>query len=140
MPENDQTLTVAREWVAKAENDLRTAAHTLNLGDECPTDTVCFHAQQCVEKYLKAYLSWKGVDFPKTHDIERLVGLVPRAAQPDLTEEEQAVLTDYATAARYPGWGQIPLRQARRAVAIARRTRKQMRLLLPAKTLNRPST
>ena len=32
------------------------AVHTLKLGADGPTDTVCFHAQQCIEKYLKALL------------------------------------------------------------------------------------
>lgn len=50
----DRTGLVAAEWVAKAEEDLKTAAHTLKLGRSCPTATVCFHAQQSVEKYLKA--------------------------------------------------------------------------------------
>ena len=41
MPEREDVLTVVREWVLKAENDLKNAAHTLLLGKECPTDTVC---------------------------------------------------------------------------------------------------
>lgn len=48
MPEREKVLAVVREWMVKAENDLTTAAHTLELGDDCPTDTVCFHTQQCV--------------------------------------------------------------------------------------------
>jgi HEPN domain-containing protein len=40
---------VARQWLEKADNDLKTAQHTLTLGDDCPFDTVCFHAQQCVD-------------------------------------------------------------------------------------------
>jgi len=50
MPDRNKVLTVISEWVIKAENDLTTAAHTLKLGGDCPTDTVCFHAQQCVDK------------------------------------------------------------------------------------------
>ncbi len=49
MNENDRVLWVVREWVQKAENDLKNAANTLKMGEDCPTDTVCFHAQQCVE-------------------------------------------------------------------------------------------
>jgi HEPN domain-containing protein len=64
--------------VAEAENDLKNAAHTLKLGRACPTDTVCFHAQQRAEKYLKAYLVWKHVPFRKTHAIKELVELMPR--------------------------------------------------------------
>lgn len=56
MREHERAFTVVREWVAKAENDLKNATHTLRLGTDCPTDNVCFHTQQCVEKYLKALL------------------------------------------------------------------------------------
>ncbi|MSU80013.1 MAG: HEPN domain-containing protein [Gemmataceae bacterium] len=55
MPDPDDIALVAREWIIKADNDLKNAAHTLKLGEEGPTDTVCFHCQQCVEKYLKAF-------------------------------------------------------------------------------------
>lgn len=61
---------MARGWVRKAESDLIMASHTLKLGTDCPTDTVCFHAQQTVEKYLKALLVVRNIVFPKTHDIE----------------------------------------------------------------------
>lgn len=130
MPEREDVLTVVREWVLKAENDLKNAAHTLLLGKECPTDTVCFHAQQCAEKYVKALLVLDGVPFPKTHDLERLVSLVPSATRPSLTLAEQFLLTEYATGARYPGWGEISLTEARRAVTIARRVRREARRIL----------
>jgi len=52
MRNRDDAVTVARE--RKAENDFKTAAHTLKLGKNCPSDTVCSHAQQCAEKYVKA--------------------------------------------------------------------------------------
>ncbi len=45
----------------------------IKLAEESPTDTVCFHAQQCVEKYLKAVLVSEAIDFPKTHDLEELM-------------------------------------------------------------------
>jgi len=93
MPEREKVLLVVRGWLAKAENDLKTAAHTLKLGADCPTDAVCFHAQQTVEKYLKALLVLRGIDFPKTHDIEELTGLVAPADRPDISEDEQARLT-----------------------------------------------
>jgi HEPN domain-containing protein len=137
MPGPDEVLNLVREWVTKADNDLLTAAHTIRLGEECPTDTVCYHAQQCVEKYLKAVLVLAGVDFPKTHDLERLSALVPPDACPRLSAEEQAGLTEYATGARYPGWGEIPLAEARRALALARRVRREVRQGLPRKVLLR---
>ena len=137
MPDRERVLSVVGEWTIKADNDLKTAAHTLKLGAECPTDTVCYHAQQCVEKYLKAFLVFKGIDFPKTHDLERLVALVPARHRPNLTHEEQGRLTEYATGARYPGWGEVPMAEARRAVAVARRVREEIRSALPDAVLRR---
>ena len=132
MPETDETLVVVREWVEKAENDLKNAAHTLEMGDDAPTDTICFHAQQCVEKYLKAFLVTRGTDFPKTHEITKIMALLPEGSRPDLAAEDQERLTDYATVTRYPGgYAAITLAEAERAVEIARRVRDEVRGLLP---------
>jgi hypothetical protein len=43
MPDAESVALVAAEWVARAEDDLKNAAHTLKLGRTCPTGTVCFH-------------------------------------------------------------------------------------------------
>lgn len=137
MPDPEKLALVVSEWVTKAENDLTTAQHCLKLGAECPTDTVCFHAQQVVEKYLKALLTFRETPFPKTHNIRELMELLPARIQVGLSQDEQDVLTDYATAARYPGWGDIPLAEARKAVRIARRGRKEVRKLLPRAGLRR---
>lgn len=136
MLEMDPILHVVRQWVQKAENDLTTASHTLKLGKQTPTDTVCFHAQQCVEKYLKALLVAQEIDFARTHHINALLALIPPRLRPDLTVEEQALLTDYAVSTRYPGdYEEIPLDQAKRAVRIARRVRTQVRRYLPKASL-----
>jgi hypothetical protein len=63
--------------VQKAENDLTAAGHELKLDKHCPTDTVCFHTRQCIEKYSKSLLVWSRVDFPKTHDLNALARLLP---------------------------------------------------------------
>lgn len=139
-PDREKRLLVCREWLLKADNDLTNAAHTLKLGTSCPTDTVCFHAQQCVEKYLKAVLVLEGIDFPKTHDLETLLSLIPAESRPDLSDDEQGRLTEYATTARYPGWEELSLAAARKAVAMARRVRKSVRRGLPRKALRRPRT
>ena len=120
MPEIDKVLKVVSEWVLKADNDLKTGFYTLEMDDECPTDTVCFHAQQCVEKYLKALLVLKSIPFPKTHNIEELIGLLPEDSRPKLADRDQDRLTEYASVTRYPGdYEPILLAEARRAVRIA---------------------
>ena len=105
-----EAIRVIQEWVQKAENDLIAAAHILKMGERCPTDTVCFHAQQCAEKYVKALLINHERDFPKTHNLRVLLALLPASARPDLTSEEQHLLSGYATATRYQGdYEAIPL-------------------------------
>jgi HEPN domain-containing protein len=137
MPDPEKVAAVVSEWVVKAENDLKSAAYILRLGRECPTDVVCFHSQQVAEKYLKALLTAYGIPFPKTHNIRKLVEMLPAGTQLSLSEDEQDELTDYATGARYPGWGEISLTDSRRALAIARRLRRDIRKLLPKEALRR---
>ena len=60
---------------AYADEDLSLARHGLTLESEVPYRLIAYHAQQCAEKYLKAYLVSRGVDFPYTHNIARLVEL-----------------------------------------------------------------
>lgn len=135
MQSGEPTLAVVREWLAKAENDLLTATHTLKLGRRCPTDTVCFHAQQCAEKYLKALLVLRGIDFPKTDDLEVLAARLRSGSSLGLSPDEFARLKRYATVTRYPGAEAISLSEARRAVAAARRMRKAVRALLPGRAV-----
>jgi HEPN domain-containing protein len=140
MSGDDAVVAVIREWVEKAENDLANAAFTLRMGADCPTDTVCFHAQQCVEKYLKALLVLKGAGVPRTHDLRVLMKLLPAALRPDLDVSQQDRLTEYATVARYPGdYEPLPLSEARAAVRLARRIRQSARRLLPRAALRRRS-
>jgi HEPN domain-containing protein len=136
MPNPDHAAVVAKEWIAKAESDLQNAAHTLKLGADGPTDTVCFHAQQCVEKYVKAFLVALEIAFPKTHDIETLVGLMPKHARVSLTVEQQRRLTDYATVMRYPGpYKPVTLSEAKEAVRLARQTKREITRLLKSHPL-----
>ena len=136
MHENKGIFIVAREWISKAENDLKTSSYLLKMSKDCPLDAVCFHAQQCVEKYIKAFLVIKSIDFPKTHDIERLVSMLPGNIWLKLSIEEQRRLTDYATVTRYPGdYESIQLYEAKHSLTLARRVRKEIRELLPKEVI-----
>ena len=61
---------LARGWFLKGDSDLSTAA--LVASSAGPYDTACFHAQQAAEKYLKGFLSFAGLAFPLTHNLEEL--------------------------------------------------------------------
>jgi HEPN domain-containing protein len=123
-----EILVVVRQYVDKAESDLITATHTLRLRTNCPTDAVCFHAQQCVEKYLKSLLVLNSIEFGRTHHISQLMTLLPGAIRPSITPDEQDRLTEYAVITRYPGdYEPISREEARQAVRLARRVRNQVR-------------
>ena len=62
----------ARKWILKAESDLKIAKDELTMENPV-TDAICFHAQQCAEKYLKAYLVYNNKEIRKTHDIAELI-------------------------------------------------------------------
>ncbi len=66
---------LAKEWLNKADEDFRVAER--ELAAEPPAfGAVCFHAQQAVEKGMKALLVDLDVDFPRTHDLKFLLNLI----------------------------------------------------------------
>lgn len=109
--------TAVRRWLIKADHDLITAKTTLST-DPPVTDTPCFHAQQCVEKCLKAFLVFADIHVEKTHYLPRLVELC-RGVDSSFQElvDTGAQLTDYAVQDRYPDiWREIPIDEATDAV------------------------
>lgn len=128
MSEPPEPESFTAQWVERAEHDLTNAEHTLELEDDCPFDTVAFHAQQCAEKYLKAWLVENDVDFARTHDLVILVGLAREAGLTEIDASEIAPLNRYAVESRFPGeWDPITLEDATEAVEIARRVRASIR-------------
>ena len=61
------------EWVSKAEGDFLTAGRELRARKAPNYDAVCFHAQQCAEKYLKAVLQENDKHIPKIHNLIELM-------------------------------------------------------------------
>jgi HEPN domain-containing protein len=120
-----------KAWVGKAENDFKNIAATLASTDPA-WGTVCFHAQQAAEKYLKAYLVWKGRIPPRTHDLGLLLRLVK-----DFEESLGAMatdcdfLTDYAVEARYPDLIEPDEASGRASLAAAERIRLVIASQLP---------
>ena len=139
MKSGENALAVARSWIQKAANDLVAAAHLLKLGARAPTDVVCFHAQQVAEKHLKALLAFRGLDFPKTHDLDALARRLPNGLRSRLRAIDLAELTRHATVTRYPGAESVSLAAAKRALAAARRVRATVRDNLPKAAMRHPS-
>jgi HEPN domain-containing protein len=92
------------EWVAKAEGDFAVMERESQIETHPNYDAVCFHAQQCAEKYLKARLCEAGAVFGKTHDLVALLEQILEE-EPGWEEfrEDLAYLSDFAVTFRYPG-------------------------------------
>lgn len=131
-PLEDARTELVREWLRKADADLRLAEHILPDAGEF-ANAVAFHCQQAVEKYLKALLTWGQVDFPKSHDLERLLELVG-PFEPELVESvaDVIILTPFGVELRYPGdRPDASADFARRAVELAAMVRDEVGRRLP---------
>ncbi len=92
------------EWIEKASADLATAGREMRARKDPNYDAVCFHAQQCVEKLLKAALTETGRDFSRTHDLNHLLDLVlPTHPLWEAFRSGFQELVAYAVEYRYPG-------------------------------------
>ena len=118
-----------REWVRKAEADYL-AANRLRRGSALLHDVVCFHCQQCAEKYLKTLLEELGLPVPRTHILVALLPLlVPHHASLRSFRRGLDFLTRFAIDTRYPG-DRASKRQATAAWRWAGQVRKAVRALL----------
>jgi HEPN domain-containing protein len=98
----DQIRELVSEWLRKADLDLLTVDR---LCSEDPfRDVVVFHAQQAAEKYLKALLTRHQIEFPKTHELRRLLQLLA-GAEPRLAASLADIkwLEPFGVEVRYPG-------------------------------------
>ena len=121
---------LARGWLRKAESDLD-AARTILAGPG-PYDTACFHAQQAIEKCLKAVLGWCGEPIPRTHNLEDLAeqacGVVSGLG---LDVEELSKITPFAVELRYDAEFWPDRETAVEAIAAAERVRARVLATLP---------
>jgi len=101
---NDKQKAFAWEWYKKAIQDIKTAEILLEYEEEdTPYDSVCFHCQQAVEKFIKGYLVVADIPFPKTHNLADLMVLCASADEVFLDYIATAeTLTPYAVDIRYP--------------------------------------
>jgi HEPN domain-containing protein len=90
----------AQALLNKASNDLVAARATLSTRQAL--DTVCFHAQQAVEKSLKAILAFHEVEYPWRHDLGELLELAkPLASELVPYADHILRMTPYAVEVRY---------------------------------------
>lgn len=92
-----------QDWLRHARSNLKLAESGGKLKDVLRED-LCFNAQQAAEKALKAVCIHRGIDFPKTHSLVRVMDILESGglSLPDEIKEAD-ILTQYAVQARYPG-------------------------------------
>ena len=91
------------EWIEKAEEDYN-SAKWLQESPNPVHNSICFHLQQCIEKYLKAWLQEAKIPFTKTHDLEELLKLItPTMSAWNLWQPDFKIITTYAVESRYLG-------------------------------------
>jgi len=117
---------VVLRWLKKAESDFK-SAELLLKANKVITDSICFHCQQAIEKYFKAFLTDKEIRFGKIHDLRTLYELCVGEDKDfeRFDKEKMADLTYYAVDLRYPDEFYIPTpKEAQDAYKIASEVKK----------------
>ena len=117
-----------KEWLAKAEGDFGAAQSLMRVRKNPNYDAVCFHAQQCIEKLMKAVLIRRKVVPPRMHDLVHLSQLIHRSINAWSWESsELRELSQGAVVLRYPGLSATKVK-ALNAMRICRSLRKALYL------------
>ena len=95
---------IIKEWTDKADGDFNSALREYRARNFPNYDAAGFHAQQCIEKYMKAFLQMHEIQFRKIHDLSALMELcLPVFPELELEKELLAYLNQFAVNYRYPG-------------------------------------
>jgi len=129
MPHRKSHPGSPEDWLSHARSDLALA--DITPPEHVMLEALCFHAQQAVEKALKALLISRNIPFPRTHNIGTLVDLVSDTISIPKQVEEASVLTDYAVITRYPTDTEaVEMDEYKQAVDLARTVLDWVRLIL----------
>lgn len=125
---------LVEEWVYKAEEDFEAATFLERKKGKPVPDVICFHAQQCIEKYLKAYLTKNAIEPPEIHDLLRLNRLcIEIDKEFEEISEKLDILNAYAVNFRYPG-EEATIEEAKEALENAKSVRHCIRRKMGTKS------
>jgi len=125
MNASPEQYALAKKWLAYAEGDLQ-SAKVLSAGTGVPERNVCYLAQQCAEKSLKALLIFWGIEISRTHDLDALLRKFPAEQREKFTEFDLSWLSEWNVEGRYPGdWPEATTDDARQAVELAEAIHKR---------------
>lgn len=125
-----------KEWLKQAKDELGMAKYLLK-GEYYKGS--CYHAQQSIEKFIKAGLLARGWELERIHSIERLLSLSHDFGISVSISDDDATFIDSIYRGRYPAEaGLLPLGEpsrsdAKRALIIADKTCTEIQVLLRTK-------
>ena len=91
-----------KDWIEKADHDLGTAI-VINQHIPDYSDTLVFHCQQAVEKYIKCLLEKNVIKFKRSHDLRYLLDLLDEVIPIDEELYEKIMkLNAFSVEIRYP--------------------------------------
>ena len=109
-----------RNWLFRANEDIAVIESLSSTNIEFYTSTICFHSQQAVEKFLKAFLIFHDVDFPKTHDLDYLI-LECQKIDNSFMDIDLKSLSDFGVSIRYPDDFYVPeVKETREYIEISK--------------------
>ncbi len=127
----DDLKDYIQKWLFRADEDIAVIDHISKPDPAAYASSICFHAQQAVEKYLKAYLAYSSVDFPKTHDVDFLLSECQKVKSGELDGIDLKSLADFGVSIRYPDDFYIPdISETRYYMNIARDIKKIVKALI----------
>ena len=135
--EQDCMNPLTLEWIERAEED-DDMAQLARRSSPPFHNSICFHAQQCIEKYLKAWLQEANLPMPKTHNLEELLALIlPTLPAWSQWQPDFEIISEYVVESRYPG-DSATAADTQHAIEICKAVRQAVRtsLKLPTYTAN----
>jgi HEPN domain-containing protein len=113
-----------KQWFSVADDDLKSAEYLATMHYPRPEGIICFHCQQSAEKYLKGFLFQNNVEFPKIHDLIKLLELCEEIDVRFSTILPKCnTLNRYSTISRYPGELEIVPEDTNSAIQYAKEIR-----------------
>lgn len=111
------SVNSAREWMARARNDLNTAI----LCASSDPQLSCYLSQQCIEKSLKSTFIYQNVDVPHTHNLKELHAAIPDGwSVSNITQYDFGMISEYIITGRYPSGATLAKKDAIYGIDAAR--------------------
>ncbi len=97
----NQKTEYIKNWLIKANEDIDVIVQLSVEHPENYTSAISFHSQQAIEKFLKAFLIYKDIEFERTHDVDFLLIKCLSVEKSGFEDLDLKNVNDYAVTVRY---------------------------------------